>query len=272
MSPEFLEGGHFWIQEYVTGAVLVFRMESSGLLVFGDERSAFDGAVPPQYALAVKYLRRYFDRDRLREGTTDPTQYVFFGVVPLDLGLDYDWSMIPPVLGADIWDETAGEFVTEDVCERVFADLRVPVIPMFEKEVPARRISPRTYVIPDSHWTSEPAAGVVFRKKHGRRAVLLREEGRTDGETSAVDRESDTSLESVLESVVTDSTIDRVAAMEDLSPDRVDVEELATWVEATVAREHYQRLRDDLERRPEAFAELIEDRVRALVAGRWTEP
>ncbi|MFB6113984.1 MAG: hypothetical protein ABEJ58_07780 [Halodesulfurarchaeum sp.] len=270
LSPAVLDSGHFWIQEYVFGSELWFRMESSGLLVFGDLRNEFDpGSIPLEYDLAARWVRDRFDRDRLREGTEDPEAYVFFGVVPLGGPVAYEWESIPPFLGTDIWDGTAEDFLPEDVVERVFDELGLETVPTIEKEVPARRLQGSISSIPDSAWADEKAAGMLLRKKNGPRALIRRDDleesiGKAGNDVPSSDLASE-DLRSFIESGVDESPLSRVDAGTAGDGAHDPIEETVRRVAVTLAREEYTRIRPVLEKRPDEFERIVGERVRSLV-------
>ncbi|GGC49040.1 hypothetical protein [Haloferax sulfurifontis] len=123
-APEgLLSSGHLWIREYVAGLRLRFQMKPSGLLVFGDRQRVFDD-VPPPYEHAVRHVREQFDRDAFYDAVDDPSAYVFFGVAPCNVGIDYDWDRIPSFLGCAVWNEAKEQLHPIDKAERVFERLR----------------------------------------------------------------------------------------------------------------------------------------------------
>jgi hypothetical protein len=175
--PEgFLADGHFWIREFLLGGTFAVQMEASGLLTaWGPDGEFESGAEPWPYRRAVEAVRADLDREQLRAAVPDPADYTFYLLAPLSMGLDYDWSRLPPVLGLDIWDGPAGEYATLDVAERVFEAVGLQPVPTVAREVPARDLGPSRIEVPDSRWADGPAAGVVLRKKHGAAVVVRRE-------------------------------------------------------------------------------------------------
>jgi len=237
-APESLfDGGHLWLQEWVTGGPLRFRLRPSGLLEFGDERRVFDdGAVPPGYRHAVAHVRESFDRQRLRDALDDVSEAVFFGVATRNEGLDYDWEHTPSFLGTDVW-TPGGGFRPPDAAEALFEALGLAPANAVAKEVRADGFDPAGYDLPASAWRSGPAAGVLVRNKTGDRATLLR-----DWERPAPFRGDAADL---VDEVVSEDRIDAAAAHLRERGRAVDVDAATDRVVAVVAREAFARAFDD---------------------------
>ncbi|MFB6109339.1 MAG: hypothetical protein ABEJ60_00490 [Halodesulfurarchaeum sp.] len=175
--PEgFFEDGHFWIREFVLGGTFAVRMEGSGLLTVRGPDGEFESGMEPwPYRRAVQTVRADFDREQLREAVPDPADYTVYLLAPLSMGIEYDWSSLPPVLGLDVWDGPNEEYATLDVAERAFEAIDLPPVPTTAREVPARDLGPDRIDIPPSRWADDPAAGVAVRKKHGPAVSVLRD-------------------------------------------------------------------------------------------------
>ncbi|MFC7205249.1 hypothetical protein ACFQJC_17200 [Haloferax namakaokahaiae] len=146
-------------------------MKPSGLLVFGDRERVFED-VPPPYEHAVRHVREQFDRDAFHDAVDDPSAYVFFGVAPCNVGIDYDWDRIPPFLGRAVWNEDKERLLPIDKAERVFERLGLTPMNSFQKEVNVRDFHPERFEIPESAWYSGPAAGVVIENRRGGTALI----------------------------------------------------------------------------------------------------
>lgn len=170
----FLEDGHVWIREYVTGSVLTVRMADSGLLEWRREAGAFEEP-PWPYRPAVSALRDSLDRDRFRASVEDVTDYEFSVLVPLSMGVDYDWDRTPPILGRAIRNRAEGAVLPVDVAERAFEALGVETVPVLERERPVRDLSIEGLSIPGSRFSAGQAAGVVVQKKRGDQVAVLRD-------------------------------------------------------------------------------------------------
>lgn len=237
-APEsLLDGGHLWLQEWVTGGPLRFRLRSSGLLEFGDDDRVFDDdAIPPGYRHAVAHVRESFDRARLRDALDDESAVVFLGVATRNEGLDYDWDRTPSFLGVDVWTPDGG-FRPPDAAEALFDQLGLTSLNAVAKEVRADSFDPGSYDLPESAWRNGPAAGVLVRTKPGDRARLRRDWARPDsyrGDASDLADEE-----------VTDARIE--AAVENLAHRGrpADVDAVTDRVVAVVAREAAARAFDD---------------------------
>ncbi|POG56286.1 hypothetical protein [Haloferax marisrubri] len=146
-------------------------MKPSGRLLFGDRDRGFDD-VPPPYEFAVRHVRERFDRDAFHDAVDDPAAYVFFGVAPCHVGIDYDWERMPPVLGWTIWNGTKERLFPIDKAERVFERLGLTPLNTFQKELNVRDFHPERIEIPDSAWYDGPAAGVIVENRRGGRALI----------------------------------------------------------------------------------------------------
>lgn len=264
----FFDGGHLWMQEYVTGRLLRFRMDESGMIDFAGPTKRFDAErIPPHYISAVDTVRERLYRDRLRSGTDSVGSYTFFGIVPLQMGVEYAWNRIPAFLGIDIWDGTEGRFAPPDVTERVYDAIGLQLVPVFEKEVPASQFNPGTYSVPDSQYWDSTAAGVVLTKKTGEKAKVLVDsvssENTEKTDEGVVDKSD---LESALESVVSIDYLHSHHEEFDSDLRAVDASELTRHVAADIARRRFSRFRPLLEKHPDAFFQAIEARIRAIRA------
>ncbi|MFB6267334.1 MAG: hypothetical protein ABEI31_06725 [Halodesulfurarchaeum sp.] len=258
----FFDSGHFWIQEHVDGVHLGFEMEESGLLRFGLSGTPIDpGDPPPHLESAVETVQDQFERDRLRDAVETVDRYTFVGAVPLGGRMEYRWTKMPAFLGTDIWDVEGDEFLSPDATHRIFEELGLEPIHVYEKEVPARRLHPDGYRIPESAYASEPAAGVRFRKKGGGSVKLTRplEGGSGFSETDE--------LEGRIEASVTATFLEETCRRSNRDPSTVSVSELAPMVARRLAREGYWRFEGVLREQPDRFREVVE----AVVTSRWRE-
>lgn len=253
-----LAGGHLWLQEFVAGRQLRFRMADSGLLAFGDRETVFDpGHVPVPFGHAVRSVRDRFDRDALRGAADgDPDRFVFFAQATVDVGVPYDRPRTPAVLGFDVWDRDREAFLPPDTTARAFDRLGIHPVNAFRKELPVRDFQPDRYAVPGSGWYDGPAAGVVVRNTGGGTAVrdhptVSTGERATEtpptaaSEAALVDGAVTTDrLERALRALATGSTGD--GSQDDLAPlpalTEVDVEELGDRVFELVVHEAYRRL------------------------------
>lgn len=267
---DYGSSGHFWIQEYILGRLCRFQMDEAGLLTVGDAHSTFDpDGIPPHFRPAIETVRMDLDRDTLRAGTEQVETYTFFGVAPLSAGLDYDWEMIPDFLGVDIRDESTGEFVPEDVVERVFESVGLSVAPILEKEVPARQFSPGSFTFPGSCYADDRVPGVLLRKKNGDPALLLRsEEFRTEPSETTTDSVSG-SLGSWVEDALTAERLETLAGSRGVTVETANLEVLAPIIAGEVARRAFTELSDTLVRRPAAFDAAVRERISTLRTNEW---
>lgn len=266
MPDTYLDQGHFWVQEYVTGQILRFQMEPSGLLTLGGPETIFDpDSIPLHYRQGVETLRAELDRDRLREGTESVDNYTFFGVVPLASGIGYEWSELPAFLGLDIWDGTNERFAPEDVTERVFNTVGLEPAPIFQKEVPARAIGADRYSIPEATWGEGPAAGILLRKKNDRPAFLNGESSHErpwqPQEAQQIDNQE---LETWVESAVTRETLESLQAELGMTPEQTTPNGVARAVATELARREFDSIGHIVESAPDRFETTIQERISSI--------
>ena len=188
--PEILDGGHLWIQEFVDGGLLRFRLDESGHLEIAGQVGVFDhGDVPLHYDRSVGYLRSTVDTAVLERGVSDPSSIVYFCVATYRRRVDYDWGRLAPVLGHDVWSGPDESFLAPDVVEKVFERIGIESVPTVEKERRAIDFDPASYELPASHFRDGPVAGVVVRNKAGGRGVI-RTEG-IDWDVDGIDLDAD---------------------------------------------------------------------------------
>lgn len=258
VEDDVLDGGHLWLREYVPGPVMAITVTEAGMLEFATGSGPIDDP-PPSLTHAVEHVRRSFDRDRLRAGVEDVTEFVFYGIATRNEGREYEWVDMAPFLGIDIWADRKDRFVPPDVAERVFQTIGLDPLPAFRKEVPARQFAPDAFEIPTSHWHDRPAAGVLVHNKRG--DVALHGYETVDPSPPAED------VESIVQSAVS-RYADRM--LDDMGADvaTVDVDVFADRLWSVVTRVSYVHLRSALESDPEAVRSTVGSAVRSLVRTR----
>lgn len=230
------EQGHLWLQEWVVGGPLRFRVTDTGLR-FGDADDAFEPwDEPPGYRFAASQVREQFDDAAFRDAVVDPSSYTFLGVATRYEGLDYDWARLPGFLGVDVHAPDGG-YRTPDVAERAFDQLGLRPVNAVAKELPARDVRPERYDHPASAWYDGPASGVLARNKSGGRARLR---------NPAVDLADPARVapEVLVDRRVTDDLVDRTARS---VGEPASVETTLDRLVALLVREHYAALGDDVE-------------------------
>ncbi|WP_396613282.1 hypothetical protein ACH9L7_13725 [Haloferax sp. S1W] len=212
-------------------------MTAAGLLVFGDRERRFDD-IPPVTKYAVRHVRDRFDRDAFYDAVSDPTDFVFFGVAPCNLGLDYDWARLPPFLGHAVWTDEQERLLPVDAAEQAFERLGLDPVNTVEKEVNVRDFHPSRYEIPDSMWGDGPAAGIIVENRRGGRA-LLRNPVLDDRASPEPIRDD---AASVADRLVTDDRLERAVDAVESAENPVTTEAVHARVFEMVAREEYVRL------------------------------
>lgn len=255
-APDVLEGGHLWLLEYVTGPVLGFSMDDSGLLTFGLDGEPFE-STPPSLRQSVNHVRDSIDRDSLRAGVEDVSDFVFYGIATRYEGIDYDWTALSPFLGIDIWAGSEGRFVSPDVSERVFDAIGLSPVPAFRKEVPTREFDPQRVDFPHSHWRDGQAAGIIVRNKAGGRAVL--ENPSTDSMSPSSEDASSTIDEAV------DRTLRTELGRLNGTVHTIDVGIIEERVFERIARTRYTDLQDRLEADEADIRRIVGSTVRGEI-------
>lgn len=262
-APELFESGHLWIQEYVDGATLRFRLRESGLFEFGDADRTFEtDEGPVSYRHAVRHVRERVDRAALREAVDDVESVVFVGVATHRHAVDYDWDRLPSVLGVDVWNAAEERFLPPDAVEQVYDRLGLDAVNTFDKEVRAVDFDPESYEVPASAWHDGPAAGVVVRNKTGDRAKLRHPEVREADESVPVDA----TAEQLAEEYVTRQRVESVARELEDDERRVTVESATDRIVERLAREEHARLfGGDRTVDPAAFRSAVAARTSRLL-------
>jgi hypothetical protein len=251
------DGGHLWLQEWVDGAPLRFRLRESGLLRFGSDEAVFDPEnVPVGYRRATRHVREQFDRGVLRAALDDVESAVFFGVAPRLQSVGYDWVRTPPFLGLDVWTADGDRWLSPDAVEALYAKLGLTPVNTFEKELRATDFDPGDYEIPESHWYEGPAAGVLVRNKTGDRGRLPNPV--LDGTPDPFDGDA----AAAVAAFVGDERIESVAADLTTAGQRADVDAVVERVVEAVVREEYARLfGPDASIDPAAFRSAVAERA-----------
>lgn len=187
-APPDLLDGHLWLVEYVDGAPFRFQLQDSGRLRFGDDQRVYDpDDVPAPYQHAVRHVQERLDRTALREAVENVTDIVFFGTAMHRQAIEYDWDRTPSFLGSDVWDAGDDQFRPVTSVGKIFDQLGLDAVAVFERERNARDFDPDSYTIPASGYYDGPAAGVVVRNKQGQRGLLPNPDVATPDETPVVD-------------------------------------------------------------------------------------
>lgn len=234
-APDGLfERGHLWLQEYVDGGPLRFRLQRTGAIQFGTRDRTFGpDDVPLHYRHAVRRVRERLDRDALERAVPDVESIVFFGVAPFRRGIEYDWERTPSFVGFDVWSATEESFLPPDTVEKIFDRLDVRSTPVVQKEVRAVDFDPGGYELPDSRWYDGPVAGVIVRNKRGERALLTGSDlDERDGSEPV-----DTTVDELVERHVTDDRLASVTRELEDADWPVTAEVLYERVVLAVARE-----------------------------------
>jgi hypothetical protein len=251
------------MREYVTGAVLTVRMADSGLLEWGEETGDFDADPPWPYRPAVAAMRSSFDREQFRAAVEDVSAYDFSVLVPLSMGVAYDWERIPPVLGRAIRNREAGSTAPVDVTERTFQELGLETVPTIDREIPARDLSIEDVAVPESAYGPERAAGVVLQKKRGEQVVVFGDDveprSRRPPEPAGSAAELEPWLQESLDRDVVQSWL-----ASDGSLEARDLETLVDAIAGELARRRFDAVGEIARKRPAEYRTAVHDRVVAI--------
>lgn len=239
-APDRLFDGHLWLLEKIDGAPLRFRLQSSGLVRFGDRTQVYDDpdAVPEPYRHAVRHVRENLNREALRTAVDDVEAVVFFGEATHKQRIEYDWERIPSFLGFDVWSASESAFRPPDAVEQIFERLGLQPVNAFERELRAQDFDPGAYSIPQSAWYDGPAEGVVVRNKRGDRAKRLHPEFRETDRSVP----SDTSPAELAAEYATQRRLERLANEFERSDRPVTVEALLERTLEAIVRQEHDRL------------------------------
>ncbi|MFB6094463.1 MAG: hypothetical protein ABEJ77_05945 [Halanaeroarchaeum sp.] len=244
-TKNVLDGGHLWIQEWVTGPVLTVEMADSGMLSF--DRVGDDTVDVPSLSEGKRHVRETVDREAYRRSVEDVDRLVLYGVGTRYEGVSYDWDALPPFLGVAVWDEGADRFAPPDVVDRFLETIGLASLPDVERERPADRFDRARFEPPSSAFRSGPVAGVVVRNKRGPMALL-----ETDVPRASPAEDVDAALDAAIDRVV-----DRLVADGDQVPSSVAPETLTDRVFERVARVAHRDVADRLRRDPDGVRSRV---------------
>lgn len=230
---DLFDRGHLWLQEWVVGGPVRFRVDETGITVGDDERVFEPWDEPPGYRHVARHVRERFDATAFLGEVSDPADHVFYGVATRDEGVAYDWDRLPSFLGRDVHSPDRG-FLAPDAVERAFDRLGLAAVNALRKEVAARDFHRARFEVPGSAWYDGPAAGAVVRNKRGERA-LVRNPACEVADAPARPPEVETLVETFLTPDRIDRTADEFGGREAAPVDRV----LDRLVE-TLARERHR--------------------------------
>lgn len=259
--PSILDGGHLWLIEAIDGLPMRFRVEASGLCVFGDTDREFDD-VPPAFAAAARHVRTHLDRDALRRAAADLPGITFVGVATVRRAVDYDWGRPPPFVGTEVHSRHRGGFLPPDAVEQAYDGIDLTPSNALRKEVRAADFHPDAFTFPDSAWYGGPVAGVRLRNKTGDRAELTNPAVQPPATPVAVERDP-------AELGRAWTTPERIQAVRDRLAAQgtpADPDTVRDRVLETIHREEYWTIAHaDREIATESFRSAVGERVRALL-------
>lgn len=230
---DLFDRGHLWLQEWVVGGPVRFRVDETGVTVGDGERVFEPWDEPPGYRHVARHVRERFDASTFLGEVSDPADHVFYGVATRDEGVAYDWDRLPSFLALDVHSPDRG-FLAPDAVERAFDRLGLAPVNALRKEVAARDFHRDRFEVPGSAWYDGPAAGVVVRNKRGQRALVPN----PACEVADVPPHSP-DVEAIAETFLTADRIDRTVA-EVGGSDAASVDRVLDRLVETLARERYR--------------------------------
>lgn len=263
----YLDGGHFWLREFITGGVFAVRMESSGLLTMAGPTGVFEAEGPWPYRRAIAAIRTHLGRDRLRNAVSEVSEYTFYVLAPLSMGIEYEWETMPPVFGLEIWDGTKDSFTPVDVTERVFEEIGLWSIPTVEREVHARDLSIGEEIIPEAAFGSEKAAGIVLRKKRGKAVSFLRNGFEAISRVPPEPAGTPSQIETWVEETLSDKLLRALLPDQKRPIESWALDELSDEVAAELARRRFDEVGQLALTKPEQYRSGIADRLVSLRRG-----
>jgi len=237
---DLLSEGHLWLLEKVDGANFRFELQASGLLRFGDRSRVYDDPddVPGPYQHAVRHIQTNLNREALRNAVDDVETITFFGEAMHHHSIEYDWDRTPPFLGFDVWSNDSDQFLPPDRVEQIFDRLGLQMVPVIERERPAKYFDPTSYEIPNSQFYDGPAEGVIITNKRGQRAKLLHPDFQEVDDTVPVEADAD----ELAKRYATKRRFEKLAAKLDDRDQPVTFERLYDRVLEDIVREEHKRL------------------------------
>ncbi|ODS36101.1 hypothetical protein BEH94_07640 [Candidatus Altiarchaeales archaeon WOR_SM1_SCG] len=153
------------IQEKIDGANIRVLIHD-GELVFGSRNVTMDDDMESSkmWNRAVSYVKEKLAGKDL----SGLNNCILFMEYCIKHTMSYDWTVIPPVLGFDIYELSSGEFIDFRECKRLFNELEIDFVPVIDT-IKAKDLNTFTdELVPVSAYSSPSAVdrqaeGVVFK-------------------------------------------------------------------------------------------------------------
>ena len=154
------DNGIVIVEEKMDGANVRWMLDSENEeLRFGSRKVELTHAKDPgQFTRFVEWLKENISVMDLEE------DYVYYAEYMIPHTIQYNWRKTPLILGFDIYDCHAEEFVTLEEAQELFENINVPFVPVIDiRDSSEITLDYLDKVIPESKYYNGTAEGVVFK-------------------------------------------------------------------------------------------------------------
>ncbi len=154
------------VQEKIDGANFRFQLTDNGL-IFGSRTQELVGCTEEnkQWGRCIAYLQQILGKQHRSE----MYKYIFYGECCTPHSTPYDWQLIPPFLGFDIYDTEQKQFLPWSIVSELYNELGLITVPTIV-EMSVQELSARGYlmqvddaIVPISKYYNGQAEGIVFK-------------------------------------------------------------------------------------------------------------
>lgn len=149
------------IQEKVDGANFRFMITKDKKIIFGSRTQQLtsdtgeDTNIQKNFMRCIKHIRDKWDG--VVDISTNLFHLIFYGENMVKHTINYDWTIIPPYLGFDIFDMRTGKYLDWKDAKKIFDNLKLDFVPII-KECVAKEISKiDDSIVPISSFASQSA-------------------------------------------------------------------------------------------------------------------
>ena len=136
------------IQEKIDGANFRFMITENEDLIFGTRNKVIHNETEQSiksFQRAIQYVRLMVGKYILAgKDLSKFYRKIFFAEGCWKHSLGYDWDNMPIILGFDIWDIEAEEFLPYELVDTYYCDLGIPTVPLVMKAPVAAFTEPFT--------------------------------------------------------------------------------------------------------------------------------
>ncbi len=126
------------IEEKMDGANLRVAIRN-GKIIFGSRNQQLisdegeDTNIQKNFLRAVNFIRKQISESEGWNTIQEYEKYILFGENMVSHTMSYDWDIIPPFLGFDIYDVEDGKYLDVDEAKVLFENLGLPFVPIIWK-------------------------------------------------------------------------------------------------------------------------------------------